>query len=45
VTVYNCLRFEVGLTGNLKGGIMLSGLVGNLLGVVSGLLSGLAGLL
>jgi hypothetical protein len=44
--VYNCLKFEVGLTDNSKGGIMiLSGLSGLLTGVVGLLGTFLGGLL
>jgi hypothetical protein len=45
--VYSCLRFEVGLADNSKGGIMLNGVLGlvtGLLGSVTQLLGGLLGI-
>jgi hypothetical protein len=40
--VYSCLRFEVGLTENSKGGIMdLVGILGGILGAVTGLVGNL----
>jgi hypothetical protein len=40
--VYSCLRFEVGLMENSKGGVM--GLLGNLGDILSGVLSSVTSL-
>lgn len=38
MAAFSCLRFEVGLTESSKGGIMIGGLLADVLGTVNGLL-------